>query len=312
MALPASGPISLRDVNAELDYDLNFELGLGDSAVRTLFDVSAGAISLNNGYGKQNRVGLTVVYSSSGTQVSTNVSTISGYVAGKSDIVITVNSGVVFTSSALNVAAWTITGGTAGDTITVNNSGLIYGAGGSGGFGGATGVTEESGNTDGPGYGGDNPDNPAGSNGAEITGNDGTAGTLAIYADVGCAVTFNNAGSVLGGGGGAGGDGGNNRGGGSAGNGGPALTKASNFTFVLNSTGDTFADGRYVAIFAGGGGGGSGWGNRSAGSTAGGAPGQAGFITSNGGGNFGAQGSAGAVSNFNGTKIYSGPGSWNI
>ena len=304
MALPASGAISLSAVNTELRLSATATISLNDAAVRTLFNVSSGAIGLGTGYGKQYRVTPTVVYASSATQVSTNVSTIAGYVAGISDIVITVNSGVVFTGANPGPpAAWTITGGTAGDTITINNSGLIYGVGGPGGFGGATGVTEESGNTDGPGFGGDNPDNPAGSNGPEITGDNGGSGTLAIYADVGCAVTFNNAGSVIGGGGGAGGDGGNNRGGGSAGNGGPALTKASNFTFLLNSTGGTFA---------GGGGGGSGWGNRSAGSTEGGAPGQAGFITSNGGGNFGAQGSAGAVSNFNGTTIYNGVGSWNI
>jgi hypothetical protein len=303
MTLPVSGAISLNAVNTELRRSATATISLNDAAVRTLFARASGSVGLGNGYGKQYRVAPTVVYSSSATRVSTDVSTIAGYVAGISDIVITVNAGVVFTSNALGSAAWDITGGTAGDTITINNSGLIYGVGGPGGFGGATGVTEESGNTDGPGYGGDNPDNPAGSNGPEITGNDGTAGTLAIYAAVGCAVTFNNAGSVIGGGGGAGGDGGNNRGGGSAGNGGPALTKSSNFTFVLNSTGGTFA---------GGGGGGSGWGNRSAGSTEGGAPGQAGFITSNGGGNFGAQGSAGAVSNFNGTTIYNGVGSWNI
>ena len=303
MTLPVSGAISLSAVNTELRLSATATISLNDAAVRTLFARATGSVGMANGYGKQYRVAPTVVYSSSATRVSTNVSTIPGYVAGISDIVITVNSGVVFTSNALGSAAWDITGGTAGDTITINNSGLIYGVGGPGGFGTSTGVTEESGNTDGPGYGGDNPDNPGGSNGASVTGGNGTSGTLAIYAAVGCAVTFNNAGSVIGGGGGAGGDGGNNVGGGSAGNGGPALTKSSNFTFTLNSIGGTFA---------GGGGGGSGWGNRSAGSTEGGAPGQAGFITSNGGGNFGAQGSAGAVSNFNGTTIYNGVGSWNI
>jgi hypothetical protein len=244
-----------------------------------------------------------VVYASSATRVSTDVSAIAGYVAGISDIVITVNSGVVFTSNSLGSAAWEITGGTAGDTITINNSGTVYGVGGPGGRNNSCGYDQEAGNTDGIGYGGDVPDNPCGQNGPAIGGSNGTAGTLAIYAAVGCAVTFNNAGSVIGGGGGAGGGGGNNSGGGSAGNGGPALTKSSNFTFLLNSTGGTFA---------GGGGGGAGWGNRGAGSTEGGAPGQAGFITSNGGGNFGAMGSAGAVSNFNGTTIYNGVGSWNI
>jgi len=303
MTLPVSGAISLNAVNTELRRSATATISLNDVAVRTLFGRATGSVGLGNGYGKQYRVTPTIVYSSSANRVSTDVSTITGYVAGISDIVITINSGVVFTSNSLGSAAWEITGGTTGDTITINNSGTIYGVGGPGGFGTSTGVTEESGNTDGPGYGGDNPDNPGGSNGASVTGGNGTSGTLAMYANVGCPVTFNNAGSVIGGGGGAGGDGGNNVGGGSAGNGGPALTKSSNFTFTLNSTGGTFA---------GGGGGGSGWGNRSAGSTEGGAPGQAGFITSNGGGNFGSQGSAGAVSNFNGTTIYNGVGSWNI
>jgi hypothetical protein len=184
MALPASGAISLSAVNTELRLSATATISLNDAAVRTLFNVSSGAIGLGTGYGKQYRVTPTVVYASSGTQVSTNVSTIAGYVAGISDIVITVNSGVVFTGSALNSAAWTITGGTAGDTITINNSGLIYGVGGPGGFGTSTGVTEESGNTDGPGYGGDNPDNPGGSNGASVTGGNGTSGSLAMYAEV--------------------------------------------------------------------------------------------------------------------------------
>jgi hypothetical protein len=246
------------------------------------------------------RVVSTVTLSSNTSNYTLTVGSIPGYVAGNTDVILVVNSGVSVSSTSTASSALLITGLDAADTVTLTNNGTIVGAGGAGGFGGATGVTEESGNTDGPGYGGDNPVNPAGSNGASITGGNGSVGGVAISMNTNSPLRIENNGTIVGGGGGAGGDGGNNVGGGSGGNGGNALQKIVSGVITL--------DNRSGAVFAGGGGGGSGWGNRSAGSTEGGAPGQAGFITSNGGGNFGAQGAAGRASTDNATTIFTGAG----
>jgi len=246
------------------------------------------------------RVVSTVTLSSNTNNYTLTVGSIPGYVAGNTDVILVVNSGVTVSSTSTASAALLITGLNSADTVTINNNGTIVGAGGSGGFGGATGVTEEAGNVDGPGFGGDNPVNPAGSNGASITGGNGSSGGPAIRINTNPTLRIENYGTIVGGGGGAGGDGGNNVGGGSAGNGGNALEQSPYVAVIL--------DNKSGATFAGGGGGGSGWGNRSAGSTEGGAPGQAGFITSNGGGNFGAQGSAGRSSTGNATTIFTGAG----
>jgi hypothetical protein len=54
MALPASGAISLSAVNTELGLSSTASIGMNDSAVRTLFGKSSGAIALSDGYGKSN------------------------------------------------------------------------------------------------------------------------------------------------------------------------------------------------------------------------------------------------------------------
>ena len=54
MTLPASGAISLGQVNTELGRGATATLGLGDSAVRTLFGIASGAIDMNTGHGKTN------------------------------------------------------------------------------------------------------------------------------------------------------------------------------------------------------------------------------------------------------------------
>ena len=53
MALPAAGnSISLQQVNVELGNTGTDAINMGSSAVRTLFDVSSGAIDMSDGFGK--------------------------------------------------------------------------------------------------------------------------------------------------------------------------------------------------------------------------------------------------------------------
>jgi hypothetical protein len=52
MTLPASGDISMSQVNTELGNSSTAQLSLNCSALRTLFGIASGAISLNDGHGK--------------------------------------------------------------------------------------------------------------------------------------------------------------------------------------------------------------------------------------------------------------------
>ena len=52
MTLPASGQISLNDVNVELGNTATAEISMNSSAVRTLFEVASGEIEMSDGYGK--------------------------------------------------------------------------------------------------------------------------------------------------------------------------------------------------------------------------------------------------------------------
>lgn len=54
MALPASGSISMNQVNVELGAAGTTQRSLNDAAVRTLFGVASGQISMSNGWGKSN------------------------------------------------------------------------------------------------------------------------------------------------------------------------------------------------------------------------------------------------------------------
>jgi hypothetical protein len=55
MALPASGEISMAQVNTELERASNYaNANLNESAIRTLFAKPSGAISMDDGHGKSN------------------------------------------------------------------------------------------------------------------------------------------------------------------------------------------------------------------------------------------------------------------
>jgi hypothetical protein len=73
------------------------------------------------------RATLSQTYSSNASNVSLDVSTLSGYISGKSDITITVNSGIYIWSSSNGTPALTITGTNTGDTVKLINNGYIMG-----------------------------------------------------------------------------------------------------------------------------------------------------------------------------------------
>lgn len=135
MTLPASGPISLNNVNVELGLSGTTSINMNQASVRTLFGKASGAISMSDGYGKSNRAAVSYTFTSSTANASLNVSSLGGYSAGTSDITVTVNSGVYLYATSTGNYGLNLTGATAGDTVTLVNNGFILGQGGVGGAG---------------------------------------------------------------------------------------------------------------------------------------------------------------------------------
>lgn len=187
MTMVSSGPISLggnattgglnQSVNIELNRSATATINMNESAVRTLFAVPSGAISMSNGYGKSNRVTAAATISSDTANYTVNTAKAPGYVAGVTDFTLTINAGVFVYSGSTGSYAMTVdTSWSAGDTVTIVNNGTIVGRGGNGGPGG-TGT-----------YGG---------------GSSGDSGGPALL--VQRAITMNNLNRIAGGGGGGGG-----------------------------------------------------------------------------------------------------------
>ena len=141
MTLNATGPISLggattgQSVNLELAQSATAQISFNDANVRTLTGTTAGTalVMPTNFYGKSNRAALSFAYSANTANASLNVTSISGYSAGISDITITVNSGIWVYSTSTATPGLTLTGGASGDTITLVNNGFIAGRGGDAG-----------------------------------------------------------------------------------------------------------------------------------------------------------------------------------
>jgi hypothetical protein len=182
MTLQATGAVSFSQINTELLKSPTAQIALNDSLVRGLFGVTSGAIGINNGYGKQYRIWANITisantanYSLTSTVVNTFLG--SGYVAGITDTIITINSDVYIYSSSTATPSFSISSFTSGDTVKIINNGTIIGAGGAGGTG--------------ANYGG--------------TGGDGGIGGTALYSRF--ATSVQNNGAVYAGGGGGGGSG---------------------------------------------------------------------------------------------------------
>lgn len=180
MALQTSGPISLGDINVELDKSATAEVSLGDADVRQLLEVASGEISISDAYGKANEFPFTI----SSNQTNANLRTLAVNAGWNevSRVIATVSSGVYISANSTGTYALTIDGSFPNGVEVINN-GVIVGMGGAGGQGGGVG------NTSGSPYG--------------ISGASGSAGGPALLVSV--ATSINNANTIAGGGGGGGG-----------------------------------------------------------------------------------------------------------
>jgi hypothetical protein len=180
MTLPASGPISLTQIQAEfgganpISLGEYYRNGVYVPSNNTTVPTS-GAISLGNFYGASNPFTFTI----STNQTNANLRTLAvnaGWNETQS-VVATIGSGIYISSNNTATAALTVNGSWPGGVELVN-SGLVIGMGGAGGGSDSFAL--------GP-------------------GTPGSAGGLALL--VSSAVSINNAGTIAGGGGGGGGSG---------------------------------------------------------------------------------------------------------
>jgi len=140
MALPAAGnSISLQQVNVELGNTGTDAINMGSSAVRTLFDVSSGAIDMSDGFGKSSELGLTASAASSANLQTLFDANTSGSWTGSTAKRYTINSGT--TMGIITAPA------SMGGTLIIDHSGAIQGVGGTANGGaGATAMTIQSAN----------------------------------------------------------------------------------------------------------------------------------------------------------------------
>jgi hypothetical protein len=130
MPLPVSGTISLSQVNTELSLPVTQGISLNDAVVRALAGKASGTISMSDLHDKSaGRVASAYIYTVHQLNGAITLSNMAGYVAGKTDVTITINAGIYMYSNSATPAL-NIIGGVTGDTITLINNGFIMGKGG--------------------------------------------------------------------------------------------------------------------------------------------------------------------------------------
>jgi hypothetical protein len=124
MGLPASGQITLNQVNVELGNSGTAQIGMNDAAVRGLFGIASGEIEMSDGYGKSNEVTLTSAGTVNG-QAQRQQITVSSFISSGGTLVIPSNIWVW--SDSTSAAALTID-----VPCTIKVSGKVIGKGGAG------------------------------------------------------------------------------------------------------------------------------------------------------------------------------------
>ena len=145
MGLPASGAISLNDVNVELGNTATAQIDMNSAAVRGLLGIASGAISMSDGYGKSSQFSFSITSNVNNANLAT-LATNAGW-NGSSALVATINAGV-YCNSTHYLAYGMIINGSFPGGVTLINNGYIVGRGGNGGRG-ATSSNAGAGNTGG-------------------------------------------------------------------------------------------------------------------------------------------------------------------
>ena len=184
MALQGSGAISLDDMHVEAGGTTGTQCSLNDSDIRAMISKADGAqASFSEYYNAASEVDIALTISSNTNNYNIYSNRGGSYSAGKSNVTLTINSGVTVGSTSTGTYALdTGTGWSSGDTITIINNGLVKGRGGNGGNGGSVVW-----------------------NSSVTNGTNGGGGGHALRAQYAVSVTNN--GTIAGGGGGGGGGG---------------------------------------------------------------------------------------------------------
>ena len=139
MTLPASGAISLNNVNVELGLAGTTSINMNQASVRTLFGKASGAISMSDGYGKSNGISATggTITTSGGYKIHTFTSsgtfTVSSVPSGKTIDYLVVaggggGGGLIGSGGGGGGLTWTT-----GVTPSVTAYSVTVGGGGAGG-----------------------------------------------------------------------------------------------------------------------------------------------------------------------------------
>lgn len=136
MTLPVTD-VGFDDVNVELRRAATNYVHLNETAVRNLAGKTSGQIGISDLQGKQFRIKANLNLTTNNQNVYVTPANLQAwglqYIAGITDVTITVASGVHIGSASTSAYAMQITGFTTGDTVHLINNYYIIGRGGNGG-----------------------------------------------------------------------------------------------------------------------------------------------------------------------------------